>query len=152
MISFFSRLGKPVPAVLTAADSTIYRFKAEVFRLVNMERRKNGIAELKGLDAIAVIADIRAKEACSQFSHTRPDGTRCFTIFTEYAFKYRAAGENLAFGYKTPMAVVTAWMKSEGHRRNILDPDFEYAKIGYYVNENRTVYCSTLFYTPKADK
>jgi uncharacterized protein YkwD len=96
------------------------------------------------------MADLRAQESAVSFSHTRPNNTRCFTIFGENNLKYRAAGENLAYGFRTPEAVVKAWMASEGHRRNILDPDFKYIGIGYYVNENGRIYCSQLFYTPRS--
>lgn len=140
------------PVVLSQDDTPITRFKAEVIRLINSERKKNGAADLKAMEILGVMADTRAKEASSLFKHTRPDGTRCFTIFAENSLKYRAAGENLAYGFKTPEALVTAWMNSEGHRRNNLDPDFKYAGIGYFVNEKGTLYCSVLFYTPRAGK
>ena len=45
-------------------------------------------------------------------------------------------GENIAMGQSNASAVVTAWMNSEGHRENILKP--EYRKIGigvYYLND-----------------
>lgn len=137
-------------AVLSKADTPITRFKAEVIRLINDERQKKGIADLKAFEVLGAMADTRAAEAADQFKHTRPDGTRCFTIFAENALKYRAAGENLAYGYKTPQTVVAAWMNSEGHRRNNLDPDFKYVGIGYFINESGTLFCSVLFYTPRS--
>jgi uncharacterized protein YkwD len=45
----------------------------------------------------------------------------------------RGYGENIAWGtgdLGTPRSIVRSWMKSEGHRRNILDPDFEHIGIG----------------------
>ncbi len=124
-------------------------YKAEVIRLINLERQKSGVADLKTLDTLGDMADTRAKEASVLFRHTRPDGTRCFTIFAENALKYRAAGENLAYGFKTPEALVRAWMNSEGHRRNNLDPDFRFSGVGYHMSGKGTPYCSILFYTPK---
>ena len=35
------------------------------------------------------------------------------------------AGENVAYGFGTGKAVVKAWIKSPGHRENILRPQFE---------------------------
>jgi uncharacterized protein YkwD len=137
-------------AELTEEEQAILDFKEEVIRLVNIEREDEGVPALTEMDTLAEMADIRAEESAASFSHTRPDGTRCFTLFTEYSLKYRAAGENLAYGFKTPEAVVNAWMNSEGHKKNILDPDFSYIGIGYYVNENGRIYCSQFFYTPKA--
>ena len=140
------------PAVLSQDGTAITRFKAEVIRLNNSARKKNGAADLEEMEILGAMADTRAKEASILFKHTRPDGTRCFTIFAENSLKYRAAGENLAYGFKTPETLVAAWMNSEGHRRNILDPDFKYIGIGYFVNEKGTLYCSTLFYTPRSAK
>jgi uncharacterized protein YkwD len=133
------------------ADAPIAGFKEEVIRLINIERQKNGAAGLKTMGALDGIADQRAREASVLFKHTRPDGTRCFTVFAENSLKYRAAGENLAYGYKTPEALVKAWMNSEGHRRNNLDPDFRYGGIGYHMSDKGTLYCTVLFYTPKSD-
>ncbi|NLA86246.1 MAG: hypothetical protein GX847_02970 [Clostridiales bacterium] len=131
------------------ADEPAAGYKAEVIRLINLERQKSGAADLKTLDTLGAMADTRAKEASVLFRHTRPDGTRCFTIFAENALKYRAAGENLAYGFKTPEALVKAWMSSEGHRRNNLDPDFKFGGVGYHMSGKGTLYCSILFFTPK---
>jgi uncharacterized protein YkwD len=152
MQNIFNRSAKTSSAVLPAADTSISNYKAEVLRLMNSERKNNSAAELKALAALDAIADIRARESAVSFLHTRSDGTWCFTVFAEHALKYRAAGENLAYGYKTPKAAVSAWMKSEGHRKNILDTDFEYAGIGYYLSDKGTIYCASLFYTPTSGK
>lgn len=138
------------PAPVEKADASVTKFKAEVIRLINIERQRDGAPGLKAMGILDAMADKRAQEASGLFKHTRPDGTRCFTIFAENALKYRAAGENLAYGFKTPEALVTAWMNSEGHRRNNIDPDFKYGGIGYRVSGKGTLYCSALFYTPKS--
>lgn len=137
---------------LTDAETALAEYRAEVLRLVNVEREKVGVAALKEMASLVPMADVRAQESASSFSHTRPNGTRCFTIFADNAVKYSAAGENLAYGFKTPAAVVAAWMNSEGHRRNILDAAFKFVGTGYFVNENGRIYTSQLFYTPKAGK
>lgn len=134
---------------VTDEQAALAAFRAEVIRLVNVERANAGVAEVKELTDLIPLADVRAKESAASFSHTRPNGTRCFTIFGENSLKYRKAGENLAYGFKTPADVVKAWMNSEGHRKNILDANFKYIGIGYYVNENGRIYTSQLFYTPK---
>ncbi len=129
-------------------DDAIDAFKQEVLALINLEREKAGVAPLEWMEDLCDIADIRAEEASDKFGHTRPDGTSCFTIFKENAFTYKAAGENLSFGYSDPGKLVRAWMNSASHRSNVLDPDFQFVAVGYYDNGHR-VYCSLLFYTPK---
>lgn len=136
------------PPPSQATEAQVEGFKAETIRLINAERQKNGTAGLKAMGILEDLADQRAREASVLFKHTRPDGTRCFTIFAENALKYKAAGENLAYGFKTPAALVKAWMNSEGHRRNNLDPDFKYIGIGCYLRKS-TLYCAALFYTPR---
>lgn len=49
-------------------------------------------------------------------------------------YKYRFVGENIAWNQKTPAQVLDGWMKSEGHRANILRP--EYTEIGVAVVRN----------------
>ena len=49
-----------------------------------------------------------------------------------------AAGENAAWGSVSPEEVVNAWMNSEGHRANILNPEARKMSVGYYYNSNST--------------
>lgn len=136
------------PSEPSDAEKQIAEFKAAVLRLVNEERKKAELPALESLDKLNEMADVRAKESASSFSHTRPDGTRCFTVFADFSLKYRAAGENLAYGFQTPEGVVAAWMASPAHKANILDKDFTYLGIGYFPKDNGKIYCSQLFYTP----
>lgn len=96
----------------------------EVIRLVNAERAKYGLAALTRNENATYAANIRAKEITSLFSHTRPDGRSCFTVADDLGFNYRSAGENIAYGQRSPEEVVEAWMNSEGHRANILSSSF----------------------------
>jgi uncharacterized protein YkwD len=50
-------------------------------------------------------------------------------------YKYRAYGENIAWGGKTGREVVEGWMDSKVHRDNVLKP--EYADIGVGVARNK---------------
>ena len=92
----------------------------EVIRLVNEERKKAGLAPLKQNTALAKAAAKRAEEITENFSHTRPDGTLCFSVFNEYDIDNWGGAENIAWGQSTPQAVMNTWMNSEGHRDNIL--------------------------------
>lgn len=106
------------------------QYRDEVFRLVNEERKKEGIEPLayylEGQDA----ADIRAEEIKILFDHTRPDDRPCYTVLDDCNIQYWSFGENIAWGYSTPKQVVEAWMNSEGHRENILSDHFDYIIIG----------------------
>lgn len=109
---------------------------AEVIRLVNEERAKQGLPALKTTDALTRAAQVRADELLTLFSHTRPDGRSCFTALGEAGVSYRAAGENIAMGYPTPAAVVEGWMNSPGHRDNILSDSYTTIGVGYNSQKN----------------
>lgn len=105
-----------------------------VTSLVNAARQDAGLSELE-LDAdLCAAAQARAQEIAQSFSHTRPDGSSCFTILEEFGVSYRAAGENIAMGQRTPEEVMDGWMNSSGHRANILNGTFTSIGVGYYVD------------------
>lgn len=116
----------------------------EVLRLVNVERKKEGLPALSTTNELKQAANQRAMEIKSEFSHNRPDGRSCFTVLPEYNVTYRAAGENIAWGQRTPEEVVAAWMNSEGHRKNIMNSGFDKLGVGCYLS-NGTYYWTQLF-------
>ncbi|MDU6263484.1 MAG: CAP domain-containing protein [Anaerocolumna aminovalerica] len=120
-------------------------FASQVLKLVNAERVKGGLHELTMSSALTAPANKRAQEIKTQFSHTRPNGTQWSTVLNEYGISVRTAGENLAYGYNTPEAVVEGWMNSPGHRANIMNSNFNQIGIGVYKDSNGTVYCTQLF-------
>ena len=102
---------------------------------MNVERTKAGLSPVsEGSSALVSAANKRAEEVAKVFSHTRPDGSSCFTVLGEYGVSYRSAGENIASGQTTPAEVVNAWMNSEGHRANILGANFTSLGVGVYKN------------------
>lgn len=100
-----------------------------IFELVNIEREKEGLAPLQYYNAGQFAADIRAEEIIKSFSHTRPDGTKCFTVLE--GINYMTAGENIALGHLTPERVMQAWMNSPGHKANILRDQYTHLIVGY---------------------
>lgn len=111
-------------------------FQLEVLQLVNQARADQGLAPLTADPALTAAAQTRAEELTTLYSHTRPDGSSCFTALTEAGVAYWAAGENIAAGYATPEAVVAGWMASDGHRANILSEDFTQMGLGYAPAED----------------
>jgi uncharacterized protein YkwD len=105
-------------------------YKMAILELVNKERANAGVAPLSYYYEGQTVGDIRASEICTSFSHTRPNGTECFTAAEEAGVSYMTAGENLAYGYSTPEEVMNGWMNSPGHRSNILDPEFTHIVVG----------------------
>lgn len=109
-------------------DENGYAF--DVLELVNRERENKGYDALLWDDELAACARERAYEIRESFSHTRPDGSDCFTILEEEGISYTSCGENIASGQRTPQEVMTAWMNSSGHKKNILKSGFGRLGVG----------------------
>ena len=116
----------------------------QVVALVNQQRAENGLSALSVNSQLQQAAQERAQEQVELYSHTRPDGTRCFTILEEYGIDYSGAGENIAYGQRSPEAVMDAWMNSQGHRANILNTSFDTIGVGC-VEYNGTLYWVQMF-------
>jgi len=113
-----------------STGNTVSEYAQVVVNLVNVERAKAGLKPLEIDAKVASAAQIRAKEVITVFSHTRPDGSSCFTALSQTGALYKGAGENIARGQRSPEQVVKEWMASEGHRANILNGNFKYIGVG----------------------
>ena len=96
------------------------------------------LTELKYDYELEKVAMQRAAEISVSFSHTRPDGSTCFTAFPS---DYDTWGENIAAGYASASAAFIGWQENDdpysgqGHRRNMLSSDYNAIGIGHaYVN------------------
>jgi len=134
-----------------AASSTVvkgkfnYDYANAVLKLVNQQRAANGLSALTMDSALVDGAMLRAAECKVSFSHTRPNGTSCFTALAEAGINYRGAGENIAYGQRSPEEVMNGWMNSSGHRANILNANFTTIGVGYYQAANGVKYWSQMF-------
>ena len=116
-----------------ASSSETTNREQAILLLVNQERAKRGLSALVLDDAVSKAAQIRAREIIAEFSHTRPDGTSCFTALDEVGIissKVNRA-ENIASGQRSPEEVMQSWMNSDGHRANILNPNVKKLGVGY---------------------
>lgn len=69
------------------------------------------------------------------FSHTGLDGSSPGQRISRQGYPWRTYGENIAVGYPTVSSVVDAWLQSEGHCLNIMNPAFTEIGAGYAVGE-----------------
>ena len=121
---------QPQPVPVPPSDVQT-EFQAEILRLVNNERRSAGVPELTGDTLLNQAAQIRASETVVNFSHTRPNGQSCFSVFDELGISAMTKGENIAAGQSAAADVMNQWMNSEGHRANILNPGFTSLGVGF---------------------
>ena len=106
----------------------------EVLDLVNAERAKNGAGPLVTTGELNAAAAVRAVEVSKSFAHYRPDGSLCFTVLTDFNISSSARAENIAGNFRSPEQVVSAWMKSEGHKKNILNASYNKIGIGVFTD------------------
>ena len=99
-----------------------------------------GLSPLRYDYELERVAMQRAAELAIYYSHTRPDGERCFTAYPN-AFAYSAKGENIAYGQTSANEVFVAWAEADepyegqGHRRNMLSSSFTAVGIGCFECE-----------------
>lgn len=115
-------------AAQAAAQQAQDDYAHRVLALVNQERANNGLAPLEWSTAMEDAVAVRAQEIATSFSHTRPNGSSCFTAIPS-GVPY-PHGENIAAGQRTPEEVMDSWMHSSGHRANILG-NYGHLAVGY---------------------
>ena len=143
--------GTPAPDEGTSAPDkeqttggVISAYEAEVIRLVNEIRRQNGLGELTASAELSHVARLKSQDMHDKgyFDHTSPTYGSAFDMLRSFGISYRTAGENIAYGYSTPQAVVDAWMNSSGHRANILNASYTQIGVGHVQDGN---YCTQIF-------
>jgi uncharacterized YkwD family protein len=115
------------------ATGTISQYVQQVIDLTNVQRSKNGLPALKADTQLSSVAQKKAldMQQNNYFSHTSPTYGSPFDMMRDFGVTYKSAGENIAQGQRTPQEVVTAWMNSEGHRKNILSSNFTNIGVGF---------------------
>ncbi|MGN8874412.1 SafA/ExsA family spore coat assembly protein [Pseudoflavonifractor sp. HCP28S3_F10] len=114
-------------------DPTVVSFEREVIRLVNEIRVQNGLKPLTEHWELSRVARYKSQDMVDNryFSHTSPTYGSPFQMIKAFGLSFRTAGENIAYGQRTPQAVVNAWMNSSGHRANILNASYTQIGVGY---------------------
>ena len=130
-------------------DPHTLSLEEEVVRLCNAERAKNGLKPLTLNWQVARVARYKSDDMRDKnyFSHTSPTYGSPFDMLKQFSVPYATAGENIAKGQRTAQAVVTAWMNSEGHRKNILNAGFTEIGVGYSTGGG-TTYWTQMFIRP----
>jgi uncharacterized protein YkwD len=117
-------------ADISAQAAAATAMRAAVLCLANQQRVGRGLPMLADSPLLDTVAQAWTDTmvATGIFSH----GTNFIGRLARVGYDWSNAGENIATGFATPRSVVTAWMASTDHCRNILDPTF--ANIGIGVN------------------
>lgn len=113
-------------------------FEMEVVSLTNEIRASRGLGELKADRDLAEAAEGHSRDMATNnfFGHVGSDGDRFFDRTSDAGYDGRYVGENIAAGHDTPEQVVAAWMRSDGHRANILNPKFNEIGVGFVSDDD----------------
>lgn len=140
----------PGQKINVPAAPALKSYEEEVARLVNEERAKNGLPALKLNWEISRVARLKSQDMINKnyFSHTSPTYGSPFRMMESFGIRFSAAGENIAYGQRTPAEVMRAWMNSSGHRANILSRSFTQIGVGAAKKSNGVIYWTQMFIKP----
>lgn len=126
----------------------LYSYSYKVLSLINKERKKKKLSQLKMSQGLINVANKRAAEISLFYAHNRPNGEK--NPFKMYKWKHYV-GENIALNQQTPEEVVKCWMKSSAHKKNILNKKFNSVGIGCF-KVNGYIYWEQFFVDNKASR
>jgi uncharacterized protein YkwD len=120
-----------------------------VFELVNSERAARGLPPMTYDSRLELAAQQHSEDQARRLrlSHTGSDGSTMVQRIDRVGFVWTSAAENVAVGYSTPVAVMVAWMNSDGHRRNILSSN-THIGVGLAYGSDGQPYWTQVFATP----
>ncbi len=139
----------------TYDEAQLKDIKKGILKATNEERKKEGLEPLQGSDALDKGALIHTKDMCEiallrHESDKFPKGRQTFEERIK-ALDVRNAAENIALRTtektteKWTEKVMSGWMHSPGHRKNILTPKFQYLGVGVKQCKNNVVYATQIF-------
>jgi uncharacterized YkwD family protein/spore coat assembly protein SafA len=119
----------------------------QVIDLVNQQRSWNGLPALKTNWEVSRVARYKSQDMIDKhyFDHQSPTYGSAFNMMENFGIRFSAAGENIAYGQRTPQAVMNDWMNSPGHRSNILNPTYNQIGVGVAKAANGTLYWTQMF-------
>jgi len=144
-ISSISLMAQNCPTGEERIESVNAVFEKGILHFTNIEREKHGLSSLILVEALNYSARYHAKDMATEdyFEHDsydRKNGRlrKSCSIFEriESFANYGYLAENISAGKTQPEEVVKGWMKSEGHRKNILNKDMSYLGVAYYYSED----------------
>jgi uncharacterized protein YkwD len=111
-----------------------------VLELTNIERSKAGLPPLRLNPQLTTAAQTHSENMArsKSISHQLPGELSLGDRISRAGYKWSAIAENVAGGQKTPELAVSAWINevppNDGHRRNILNPNYRELGVGYSNN------------------
>ena len=120
----------PMPGC--AADPGLAAEQAALIAEINRERSHQGLAPVRAHPVLGQAAHAYACETARRgaLSHTGDDGSRPGQRALGAGYDYRVVYENLGLGFHSAPQAMFYWMRSPGHRDNVLAPPAEDVALG----------------------
>ena len=127
-----SFLGTSAAAAICVAPPNVNQLATEIAAGLNQSRRANGEAPLRFNRRLGQAAMVHACDmgVNNFFDHRGTDGSRPAARVRNAGYDNCIVAENIAWGYPRSEQIVTGWLNSPGHRRNMLHPRIEEFGIG----------------------
>lgn len=163
----------PTPQEASSQSGAIDRAEVEfyVHEEINEERTSRGLSRLNWDSELREIARYHSNQMAAEgfFAHTSPSGQTMGDRYDRFGYncrvsaggnRYLTGAENIAQTYhhknvigrgrlttdrEVAEALVQQWMESEGHRENILKPEWNNEGIGVYLTSENEVYATQNF-------
>lgn len=132
--------GEPPPEESADVERQMERL---VFDLVNDERRERGLEPLEWDDQLAELAREWSSEMADQGRLEHQDPERML----ERSEGFTGVGENIfrATGPLPASTIHVSWMRSDGHRANVLRPEFDRLGVGFLCTGDGEVWATQRF-------
>jgi uncharacterized protein YkwD len=123
----------------TGSLRDVDKVRNQMLAQVNELRRKAGAQPLQLDPVLQKAAQAHAQDMLARgyFAHKSPSDTTVRERARSAGYDWRTIGENIAEGQTTVDEVLTTWMGSPGHRKNILEPRFQDLGIGLVTGKTR---------------
>jgi uncharacterized protein YkwD len=131
------------------------RLEVELWEQINEVRTSKGLGPLVRILVLDRVARRHSRDMAARdyFDHTSPGGETYFDRLAAAGFRYAWAGENIFLTVNQPPARIVelatrGWLKSPGHRGNILRPQFTQTGLGAW-SSGRKYYLTQAFARPR---
>ena len=131
----------------TVTDAMLRQWEQEMIVRINEERAKVGAPALVQDKNLMQWAQYWAKHLTTEFRHSVWSDNTAYAKLVGISANDIDSGENIGTtNFSDPVtSCMTGFYNSEGHRRTMLNPEYNRVGIGFAVSGNGDVYCAQEF-------
>lgn len=138
---------RAVSASVPSASVSSTDIRQSVLSLVNQERRRYNRPPLRLNSQLTAAAQAHSEDMArhNHATHKGSDGSTFGQRAKRHGYNWRRIAENVASGQSSPSHVMSGWMKSSGHRSNLLNSIYKDIGIGIAYSRNGRPYWTQVF-------